>query len=126
MIEIIRGRIAAFGQFPICNLKADRGFFIGSFCFPLCVRCSAIIGAIIVTVLIILFAKVRMKKEYVFLGVILIIPCLVDGITQYGFQMESTNFRRVWTGVLSGIVIGEIVTYGIQFFENRSSKKQKG
>lgn len=126
MMEIIRSRIVAFGLLPICNLKADRGFFIGSFCFPLCVRCTSIVGAIILTVLVIIFAKVHMKGKGIILWIILMIPCLVDGIMQYGFQIESTNFRRVWTGVLSGIGIGTIIMYGIQFFENRSSKKQKG
>ena len=126
MMEIIRSRIEAFGLLPICNLKQDRGFFIGSFCFPLCVRCVAIISAIILTFFVINLTKLRLKRGCIILWVLLIIPCLLDGIMQYGFQMESTNFRRAWTGVLSGIGIGALVVQGIQFFENCSSKNKKG
>ena len=125
MTEVIKNRIEAFGCLPICNLKADRGFFIGSFCFPLCVRCVFIIGAIILTFLIIKITKLRMRKRYVILWLICIIPCLIDGVMQYAFQIESTNFRRALTGALSGVGIGAITAQSIQFVDNSFIKKHK-
>ncbi len=125
MMEVIKNRIAAFGYLPICNLKQDRGFFIGSFCFPLCVRCVCIIGAMILTFVLIKSMKLRMQKKYVILWLICIIPCLVDGIMQYAFQIESTNFRRALTGALSGVGIGAITAHCIQFVENSFIKKHK-
>jgi len=33
----------------------------------------------------------------------LCIPAAWDGIRQYGFGLESTNPRRIWTGFLLGV-----------------------
>jgi uncharacterized membrane protein len=39
------------------------------------------------------------------LSILLMLPCIIDSCDQYWFGVESTNFRRVFTGVLCGIGI---------------------
>jgi uncharacterized membrane protein len=35
-----------------------------------------------------------------------LLPCLIDGIAQYYYGYESTNFRRGFTGCLAGFALG--------------------
>ena len=102
---------AILGKMPLCNLKVERGFYIGSFCFPLCVRCTAIIIGILVPVIINIFTRKKQKARILYLWFIFIIPCLIDGLLQYLFFIESTNIRRLIFGLLSGIGIGKILLF---------------
>ena len=109
MLEFIRSRIGLIGEMPICNLNIERAFFIGNFCFPLCVRCSAIVLGVLLTVVLIQLFKIKLKGKFFVVWILLIAPCLIDGIMQYGFGVESTNLRRLITGLLSGVGIGNLI-----------------
>ncbi len=114
MLNLIKSRLAVLGTLPICNLNSERAFFIGSFCFPLCVRCSAIIVSILLTVTLIQIFKVKLNAKLLVVYIILIVPCLLDGIMQYFFNIESNNIKRLITGVLCGVGIGNIVMFVVQ------------
>ena len=92
-----------FGKCPLCNLREDTSFCVGNFCFPVCYRCCAIIisslcgNYILQECLVSWFACL--------IGLILIIPCFLDGILQYYFYVESTNNRRITTGIFAGFGI---------------------
>ena len=52
------------------------------------------------------------KKQgtcFIFLWIAFIIPCLVDGVMQYFFNIESNNLKRFIFGILSGVGIGKII-----------------
>lgn len=95
--------IPRFGKYPLCNGKLHRGIVIGSFCFPLCARCTAIISSLVFYYCIVPF------QPNIILSLFLIIPTLIDGLLQYGFHIESTNFRRISFGLPSGIGIAGII-----------------
>ena len=111
MIRFFKKTFDIFGKMPLCNLKVERGFYIGSFCFPLCVRCTAIIVGILIPVIANIFLCKKQKARLLYLWFMLIIPCLIDGVLQYFFYIESTNLRRFVLGLLSGLGIGKIILF---------------
>lgn len=89
IIDFIQNRIQYFSKAPLCNLNSNHALFIGDFCLPLCARCSGIlIGILFATfIMLILFCQNKYVKKY-FLFVLLIIPCLIDGILQYSLEFD--------------------------------------
>lgn len=107
MVKLLIERIKCMGKIPLCNGRADRAFHIGSFCFPLCWRCTSLIFTIIFCMV---FSFILLGDKYcdtnfklLILGSILIIPTGIDGIVQYRFGIESNNRRRIILGIISGI-----------------------
>ena len=123
MIKIILKPLSLFGDVPLCNLNESRGIFIGDFCFPLCVRCTAIIVAFLLTVLILLFKKIHFKSKWILFWIIFIIPCIIDGVLQYFFYIESNNLRRLLTGSLCGLGLGNILVLMFNFLNEYVAKK---
>jgi uncharacterized membrane protein len=84
---------------PVCNLRVDRAPVCCGICFPLCWRCTAIILGMIMM-------KTGGFAELVghpfVTGLLLVTPCAIDGTMQYGWHIESTNFRRIAFGFLAG------------------------
>lgn len=80
-----------------CHQRADRSFFIGKFQFPLCARCTGIVISSLVA--LILNRKIRMNNK---VAVMMTIPMIIDGSIQYFKIQESTNRRRLITGLLGG------------------------
>lgn len=91
------------GKKPLCNKRFDRSPHIGTYCFILCWRCSSI--AIGSASSLLLYKSVASN-----LAVLLIIPTFIDGVLQYKYKIESTNIRRIVTGLLAGFGIGYIIT----------------
>jgi uncharacterized membrane protein len=77
---------------------------IGQYCFPLCWRCTAIISGILLTDKI--FHQnffYDLNIYFIYLSAFIIIsPAVIDSINQYFRRIESTNFRRISTGMLCG------------------------
>ena len=90
-----------FGKKPLCNGKIDHAPKIGNFVFPLCWRCSSI--SVTMLILRIMNVRVLANKANILSMIILVIPCLIDGLIQECFKVESTTFKRVTTGFLAGI-----------------------
>ena len=94
--------INKIGKVPLCNGKPERAPHIGGFCFPLCWRCiSIIVGCWIMCMINTPFF---IQNPYIGLivSIIMVVPCLIDGISQYFFGHSSTNRRRAITGFLAG------------------------
>ena len=67
------------------------------------------------------------EKKYVkkyFLFVLLIIPCLIDGILQYSFNIESNNFRRLISGILCGVGSSVFLEQALIVFMYRKNPKK--
>lgn len=90
-----------------CHQRADRSFFIGKYQFPLCARCTGIVISSLVALL--LNRKIRMNNK---VSVMVTLPMIIDGGTQYLNIQESTNRRRLITGLLGGF---GITTIGLNF-----------
>lgn len=92
-------RLLSIGRRPICNLHYDRAPHWRGICFPLCWRCTSIIISFEVSHYMLAFSvNVNLLP-----ALFLCLPMTIDGIGQYFFHKESTNMRRIWTGVLAGI-----------------------
>ena len=87
------------GKVPLCNGRPERAPHIGNFCFPLCWRCTSILVGFFAWYTI----QLMLPVVNPLIGMILIAPCAFDGFTQYVFDIESTNNRRIITGLLCGI-----------------------
>ena len=106
--EIVAIRLKQLGKAPICNLQKHRAPQFYGLCFPLCWRCSSIImGALLSKH----FLVSRFSIDFT-IAVFLILPTALDGFLQYHCKKESTNSKRILTGLLAGCgiftVLGQI------------------
>lgn len=81
---------------PWCNGHPSRAPRIGAYSFPLCWRCLAIVWGGMVTAVLAFPASPSV-------ALFLMSPAVIDGATQIFTDYESTNFRRVGTGLFAGI-----------------------
>ena len=79
-----------------CHQMPERSFFIGSYQFPLCARCT---GIVIGHLLGIVMALFRCPS---FASLVGTIPLMVDGTVQMFTSYRSTNEKRLLTGILYG------------------------
>jgi uncharacterized membrane protein len=82
-----------------CHRLPERSFFFRGHQFPLCARCTGILAGYIVGIIYILIFKV----SHIIIELSFMIPLLIDGTGQYLRYFESTNIRRLITGILAGI-----------------------
>lgn len=110
----------------MCHQKPERSFHYRGKQFPLCARCTGILIGYFLGIFLACATKCR---HYLWLQLCLI-PMIADGGIQLIFKKESTNFRRMITGILGGIGIIYLfisihmftvwwVTNVLQFLENR-------
>lgn len=109
ILELMNGRIV----FPICNKKPERAPHIFGHTFVLCWRCTGIVLGAATMFFLVKTIPVVLSVQTFVLALTCMIPMVCDGIMQYGYRVESTNFRRVFTGLLFGAgtvcVIGFII-----------------
>lgn len=86
-----------------CHQRADRSFFIGNYQFPVCARCTGIIIAVPIALVMYWFAKISIN-----VCIILIMIMGIDGGLQYFKIKESTNIRRFITGCIGGVGLSYI------------------
>jgi len=86
-------------EFVSCHRKAERSFFWRGKQFPVCARCTGIYLGYLS------FPIFNFDLYYIssWFSILLIIPTLLDGLTQAYMRRESTNFVRLTTGILGGV-----------------------
>ena len=96
-----------------CHQRPERSFFVKGYQMPVCARCE---GELIGT-LISLIAIWFIRPTFPVLA-ILMVPMVLDGLIQALTKYESTNWRRLVTGILFGFGAGMLVlTLGIIAFK---------
>lgn len=86
-------------KFVPCHRLPSRSLFINGKQLPLCTRCLAILfGYIHVP----LFLAISFRMP-IYIGLLLQVPMLLDGLTQHWRWRTSTNGLRAITGLLSGM-----------------------
>lgn len=94
------------GKVPLCNRKGDRAPHFFGFCFIFCYRCSGVLLGILLGYIIHQFNISLEPNLGLFLfGVVLMIFLVVDGTMQYFKDIESTNVRRLVSGLMAGLGI---------------------
>ncbi len=86
-------------EFSFCHRLPERSFFFKGKQFPVCARCTGIhLGYL--SFPIFLFSIFSLSLWVSFL---ILIPTVIDGLTQAFFNRESTNWLRFITGFMAGI-----------------------
>ena len=80
-----------------CHCRSDRSFFWRGRQFPLCARCTGELTGIILAAVGGAFGLLPMQA-----AILLLMPLILDGSVQLFTKYESTNMRRLITGVLFG------------------------
>ena len=88
-----------------------REVFFKGFQFPLCARCTGILVGEIVACLLLL-CNIHID---VFIAVLLICPTVLDGMIQLLGKYESTNFKRLFSGLIAGIGLIFILAHVIHY-----------
>lgn len=99
----------------ICHRMPERSFFIRGHQFPVCARCTGFYISLIIYFIYTYFNFVNYNIPLLIFAVILLIPAMIDGITQFLEIQESNNTRRFITGILGGLGLG-IILKAIKWF----------
>lgn len=97
----------------ICHRKPERSFFIHGHQFPVCSRCTGIYSSILVFLVYAYFFPIHYTQFYLYIAVILVLPCLIDGLTQLLHYRESNNTLRFITGYMAGTAA--MIIYQMQY-----------
>ena len=88
----------------VCHQNPDRSFFINGHQFPVCARCTGIIISFIIAIILL---SNNIKINF-FTSIILVLIMFIDWFIQFLKIKESTNLRRLITGLIGGL--------GLSFF----------
>ena len=96
-----------------CHQLAHRSYFYNGKQFPICARCTGIFtGYLIGIAFAIIWGHLSLM-----VSLLLILPLAIDGSLQYITKRESTNNRRLVTGILAGVgtdfILYNIVILGL-------------
>lgn len=80
-----------------CHQRTDRSFFYKEYQFPVCARCTGVIIGYIASVITIAFVLPDLLLGLIFCAIM-----FLDWFIQFVKIKESTNIRRLITGVLGG------------------------
>ena len=81
-----------------CHRRPDRSFFFRGKQFPMCARCT---GVIIGQTFAIIVALIRIRINILY-SVCLLLVMFIDWFIQKLKIKESTNIRRLFTGIFGG------------------------
>jgi len=104
--------------FTYCHKNSGRSFFWKGRQFPVCARCTGIyLGYLSYP-----FFVFDIFFLNFYLTLFLILPALIDGLSQAFYNRESNNLLRVVTGFFAGVglmslvsIIGERIGTGILY-----------
>jgi uncharacterized membrane protein len=112
-------RAMELGAAAGCHQRPDRSFFLGDYQFPVCARCTGVfLGQ--TAALIMLLMRKRMP-----VGAALAMLAVMGadwGVQRIGLR-ESTNFRRLVTGVLGGAGIIFLYASAVRALWQRLKRK---
>lgn len=106
MTRIFKEKIYRF--LPIvfgCHCRADRSFYFKGEKFPICARCTGELIGMLMAIIISFFYIPKLRMCF-----IIAVPMIADGFLQLLTKYESTNTRRLVTGILFGYAL-------VSFFE---------
>jgi len=83
-----------------CHQRPERSFFVRGYQMPVCARCEGELIGILAALIAIWF----FRPPYWVMAVIML-PMIADGLIQGLTKYESTNWRRLITGILFGFGI---------------------
>ena len=92
-------RAMALGAAAGCHQRPDRSFFFGEYQFPVCARCTGVFLGQSAAAAALLCGK----RVPAWAAAALLLTMGADWFVQYIGLRESTNIRRLVTGIMGGI-----------------------
>lgn len=92
----------------ICHRMPERSFFIKGHQFPVCARCTGFYISLMLYFIYVYFFFVHYNPVLLTFAILLLIPMMLDGLTQLFKYRESNNVLRLITGLMGGIGLGII------------------
>ena len=86
-----------------CHCRDDRSFHYKGRRFPICARCTGELAGIVGSIIMFWF-----WRPNVIASLIMLFPLILDGFVQALTKYESTNARRLLTGILFGIGLASL------------------
>ena len=83
-----------------CHQRPERSFFVKGYQMPVCARCEGELKGILAALIAVWF----LRPPY-WLMAVMMVPMAADGLIQGLTKYESTNLRRLITGILFGFGI---------------------
>ena len=99
----------AVGKRAGCHQRADRSFFFRGYQFPVCARCTGVLIGYLVAIPSYIAWGASLRLCIIFAAIM-----LLDWVLQYGKLLESTNIRRLLTGICGGY---GVLTAQLLFFK---------
>lgn len=93
----------------ICHRKPERSFFIHGHQFPVCSRCTGFYLSMVVYFIYTYYFFVDYTPFLLFCAVLLLVPTIYDGMTQFFELRVSNNILRLITGLMGGIGLAIII-----------------
>ena len=117
MKKILYQKIMSIGKIAGCHQLPERSFFALGYQFPVCARCTGVFVGNVSAYIIFFTYIIPMQLCLVCCTII-----FIDWLIQYIGICESTNSRRLITGVIGGYGLSTLycitVKYIIQFILN--------
>lgn len=89
--------LMAAGKRAGCHQRADRSFFFRDYQFPVCARCTGVLVGYLVAIPCYIVWGTSLRLCIIFAAIM-----FLDWVLQYGKLLESTNIRRLVTGICGG------------------------
>ena len=107
-------RLMELGARTGCHQMPSRSFFYKGYQFPICARCTGLLlGELISLILIVIGLRIPYSLILAFIAVM-----GIDWGIQYVELLNSTNVRRLITGLMCGIGVTYLYFYGIGWLFN--------
>lgn len=100
LFQSIYPRLMKLGKLSGCHQRPDRSFFANGLQFPVCARCTGVLIGYLVTVPAVIMFDVKICHCVVFALIM-----LTDWLIQRIGVAESTNIRRLVSGIFGGVGI---------------------
>lgn len=102
------------GERTGCHQIPERSFFYHGYQFPVCARCTGVVLGYILAVPV--YLLIGFSMELSIAGILIL---LADWLLQASKLKESTNGRRLLTGILGGYGMMSFQLLIIQFLLNK-------
>lgn len=87
-----------------CHCRPNRSFFYRGRKFPICARCTGELAGMVLLAFTWPFAHLGAPAAF-----LLLLPLVADGTIQALTAYESRNYRRLWTGLLFGYGLADLL-----------------
>ena len=96
-----------YGKRIGCHQMPERSFFYKEYQFPVCARCTGVIIGELIAIFLLIY-KIKLN---IIISIFLLLIMGFDWFIQFVNLLQSTNIRRLITGISGGIGLTYIYYY---------------